>query len=103
MIERSRRVRACAVALGAVLALTTACSFGPPEPDVAGEPPNLRDILFRTADFHGQWEQTGVRDQLPRTLADGSVVPGRDYGRGFWAQQWLGLKRMIEFARKGTA
>ncbi|TFW23892.1 sterol desaturase family protein [Massilia arenosa] len=61
------------------------------------------DILFRTANFHGQWEQTGVRDQLPRTLADGSVVPGRDYGRGFWAQQWLGLKRMIEFARKGTA
>jgi len=26
-----------------------------------------------------------VRDQL--TL-------GRDYGRGFWAQQWLGLKRL---------
>ena len=41
MIERSRRVRASAVTLGAVMALTTACSFGPPEPDVAGEPPNL--------------------------------------------------------------
>jgi glucose/arabinose dehydrogenase len=41
VIERSRRVRAGAVTLGAVLALTTACSFGPPEPDVAGEPPNL--------------------------------------------------------------
>ena len=41
MIERSRRVRAGAVSLGAVLALTAACSFGPPEPDVAGEPPNL--------------------------------------------------------------
>jgi glucose/arabinose dehydrogenase len=41
VIERSRRVRAGALALGAVLALTTACSFGPPEPDVAGEPPNL--------------------------------------------------------------
>ncbi|MFI7546298.1 PQQ-dependent sugar dehydrogenase [Actinoplanes sp. NPDC049599] len=41
MIERSRRVRAGAVTLGAVLALTAACSFGPPEPDVAGEPPNL--------------------------------------------------------------
>jgi len=23
---------------------------------------------------------------------------GRDYGRGFWSQQWLGLKRMVEFA-----
>jgi glucose/arabinose dehydrogenase len=41
VIERSRRFRAGAVILGAVLALTTACSFGPPEPDVAGEPPNL--------------------------------------------------------------
>jgi glucose/arabinose dehydrogenase len=41
VIERSRRVRAGAVSLGAVLALTAACSFGPPEPDVAGEPPNL--------------------------------------------------------------
>lgn len=41
MIERSRRVRAGAVTLGAVLALTTACSFGPPDPDVAGRPPNL--------------------------------------------------------------
>jgi glucose/arabinose dehydrogenase len=41
VIERSRRVRAGAVTLGAVLALTTACSFGPPDPDVAGEPPNL--------------------------------------------------------------
>ncbi|MET8150766.1 PQQ-dependent sugar dehydrogenase [Actinoplanes sp. NPDC005259] len=27
--------------LAAVLALTTACSFGPPDPDVAGQPPNL--------------------------------------------------------------
>ncbi len=46
MIERSPRVRARAMTLGtvtlsAVLALTGACSFGPPDPDVAGEPPNL--------------------------------------------------------------
>ena len=27
--------------LAAVLALTTACAFGPPKPDVAGKPPNL--------------------------------------------------------------
>ncbi|MEU7901848.1 PQQ-dependent sugar dehydrogenase [Actinoplanes sp. NPDC049118] len=30
-----------ALTLATVLALTTACSFGPPDPDVAGEPPNL--------------------------------------------------------------
>ncbi len=30
-----------AVTLGAVLAVSTACTFGPPDPDVAGEPPNL--------------------------------------------------------------
>ena len=41
MIVRSRRVRAAAAALGAVLALTAACSFGPPGPDQQGEPPNL--------------------------------------------------------------
>ena len=46
MIERSPRARGGvatlgALILGALLALTTSCSFGPPEPDVAGEPPNL--------------------------------------------------------------
>jgi sterol desaturase/sphingolipid hydroxylase (fatty acid hydroxylase superfamily) len=53
------------------------------------------DILFRTAYFGKTFEATGVRDQLPPPQG-----AGRDYGRGFWAQQWLGLKRMIEFARK---
>ena len=48
------------------------------------------DRLFRTADFRPGFPATGVRDQLP--VADS---PGRDYGRGFWAQQWLGLRRMI--------
>jgi glucose/arabinose dehydrogenase len=38
---RNRRFRAMAVVLGAVLALTTACAFGPPGPDQEGEPPNL--------------------------------------------------------------
>jgi sterol desaturase/sphingolipid hydroxylase (fatty acid hydroxylase superfamily) len=43
------------------------------------------DMLFRTANFELRYDPTGVRDQ---------VEQGRDYGRGFWAQQWLGLKRL---------
>lgn len=59
------------------------------------------DILFGTANFAPGFAATGVRDQLPHAAADGSLRPGRDYGRGFWSQQWLGLKRMVEFARGG--
>jgi sterol desaturase/sphingolipid hydroxylase (fatty acid hydroxylase superfamily) len=58
------------------------------------------DIIFRTANFTPQFVATGIRDQLPRTGADGRMTPGREYGRGFWAQQALGLRRMIEYARK---
>jgi len=47
----------------------------------------LWDIVFRSARFDGRYEPTGIRDQLPGEGA-------RDYGRGFWAQQWLGLKRL---------
>lgn len=47
----------------------------------------LWDLLFGTARFDGRYEPTGIRDQLP---AEG----GRDYGRGFWSQQWLGLRRL---------
>ena len=43
------------------------------------------DLIFRSARFDGGLEATGVRDQLQ----------GRDYGRGFWAQQWLGLRRLL--------
>lgn len=43
------------------------------------------DMLFGTADFEPKYPATGVRDQVER---------GRDYGRGFWSQQWLGLKRL---------
>jgi sterol desaturase/sphingolipid hydroxylase (fatty acid hydroxylase superfamily) len=43
------------------------------------------DMLFRTANFQDRYDPTGVRDQ---------VEQGRDYGRGFWQQQWLGLKRL---------
>ena len=44
------------------------------------------DMLLGSADFGGRCEPTGIRDQ---------VEQGRDYGRGFWAQQWLGLKRLM--------
>jgi sterol desaturase/sphingolipid hydroxylase (fatty acid hydroxylase superfamily) len=46
------------------------------------------DLLFRTGDFSLRYEPTGIRDQLPEE-------GGRDYGRGFWTQQWLGLKRLF--------
>jgi sterol desaturase/sphingolipid hydroxylase (fatty acid hydroxylase superfamily) len=46
------------------------------------------DIVFGTADFSSPIEPTGIRDQLPDQ-------GGRDYGQGFWAQQWLGLKRLL--------
>lgn len=42
------------------------------------------DWLFRTADWRPGFVATGIRDQLD----------GRDYGRGFWAQQWLALARL---------
>ena len=44
------------------------------------------DMLFGTADFQRRYDPTGVRDQ---------VEQGRDYGRGFWAQQRLGLLRLF--------
>jgi len=44
----------------------------------------LWDLLFSTARFDQHDEPTGIRDQLQ----------GRDYGRGFWAQQRLGLQRL---------
>jgi sterol desaturase/sphingolipid hydroxylase (fatty acid hydroxylase superfamily) len=45
------------------------------------------DVLFGTADFRLCYEPTGIRDQLDEE-------GGRDYGRGFWSQQWLGLRRL---------
>lgn len=44
------------------------------------------DMLFGTADFQLRYDPTGVRDQ---------VEQGRDYGTGFWAQQWQGLGRLL--------
>jgi sterol desaturase/sphingolipid hydroxylase (fatty acid hydroxylase superfamily) len=46
------------------------------------------DQIFRTANFEHRYDPTGIRDQLPDQGA-------RDYGRGFWRQQWLGLRRMV--------
>lgn len=46
------------------------------------------DVLFGTARCDGRFEPTGIRDQLPE-------AGGRDYGRGFWAQQRLGLLRLV--------
>jgi sterol desaturase/sphingolipid hydroxylase (fatty acid hydroxylase superfamily) len=43
------------------------------------------DMLFGTANFELRYDPTGVRDQ---------VEQGRNYGQGFWSQQWLGFKRL---------
>ncbi len=47
------------------------------------------DMLFGTVNFEHRYDPTGVRDQ---------VEPGphglRNYGHGFWSQQWQGLKRL---------
>lgn len=44
------------------------------------------DMLFGTADFTLRDDPTGIRDQVEK---------GRDYGQGFWAQQWLGVLRLF--------
>ena len=70
MIKRSRRARACAATLGAVLFLTAACSFGPPDPDVAGAPPNLPTPSVSTGAEGG-----GEREIAVTVLAKGLEVP----------------------------
>jgi sterol desaturase/sphingolipid hydroxylase (fatty acid hydroxylase superfamily) len=44
------------------------------------------DVLFGTANFEQRYDPTGIRDQ---------VEAKRDYGKGFWSQQWVGLKRLF--------
>jgi sterol desaturase/sphingolipid hydroxylase (fatty acid hydroxylase superfamily) len=51
------------------------------------------DMLFGTANFEQRYDPTGIRDQL---AGEG----GRDYGRGFWRQQWLGLRRLWAVASR---
>jgi len=50
------------------------------------------DMLFGTANFEVRYDPTGIRDQ---------VEAGRDYGHGFWQQQWLGLLRLLRVPEKG--
>lgn len=56
------------------------------------------DMLFGTADFDPAVEPTGIRDQLPSPQGT-----AHDYGRGFWAQQWLGLVRLAGLGRPPAA
>jgi len=49
------------------------------------------DMLFRTGNFENRYDNTGIRDQVEPDI-DGQV---RDYGRGFWIQHWLALRRMV--------
>ena len=49
------------------------------------------DMMFRTVNFEPRYAATGIRDQVEPD-AQGRV---RDYGRGFWSQQWRGLRRMV--------
>ena len=44
------------------------------------------DMLFGTVNFEQRYDPTGVRDQVEHQ---------RDYGKGFWSQQWMGLKRLF--------
>jgi sterol desaturase/sphingolipid hydroxylase (fatty acid hydroxylase superfamily) len=43
------------------------------------------DVLFGTADWRPGFVPTGIRDQLE----------GRDYGGGFWSQQWKAIGRWL--------
>ena len=44
------------------------------------------DVIFGSADFSSKIQPTGVDDQLA----------GRDYGAGWWRQQVLGFRRLLE-------
>ncbi len=48
------------------------------------------DGLFRTADWRPGFVPTGIRDQLS----------GRNYGQGFFQQQYLGVLRLIQLFQK---
>ncbi|RGE42367.1 fatty acid hydroxylase family protein [Comamonas testosteroni] len=49
------------------------------------------DMAFGTANFDLRYDPTGIRDQV-QPNAQGQL---RDYGRGFWAQQWRAVLRLM--------
>ena len=49
------------------------------------------DMIFGTANFDLRYDPTGVRDQV-QPNAQGQL---RDYGQGFWSQQWRGILRLL--------
>lgn len=49
------------------------------------------DMVMRTANFELRYDPTGVRDQVEPD-AQGRV---RNYGQGFWSQQWRGVLRLM--------
>lgn len=53
------------------------------------------DILFKTAYYDNRFYETGIRDQVATT-----DKPARNYGTGFWQQQWLGLTRLLKVFQK---
>jgi glucose/arabinose dehydrogenase len=61
------------VSLGAVLALTAACSFGPPDPDQQGAPPNLPTPSASAS--AGTGAQEGDQEVAVTVLAKGLEVP----------------------------
>ena len=72
MIVRTRRVRATVLALAAVLGLATACSFGPPDPDQQGAPPNLPEPSVASA---GPPPPPGDQEVAITVLAKGLDIP----------------------------
>ncbi|QIL78877.1 sterol desaturase family protein [Diaphorobacter sp. HDW4A] len=63
--------------------LARGCNFGVLLP--------VWDMLFKTANFELRFDPTGIEDQVVPG-ADGKV---RNYGGGFWSQQWLGILRLV--------
>ena len=49
------------------------------------------DMLMGTANFELRYDPTGIRDQVEPD-AHGRL---RNYGKGFWSQQWLGICRLL--------
>ncbi len=52
------------------------------------------DMLFGTANFELRYDPTGIRDQV-QPNKKGQL---RDYGDGFWSQQWRGILRLLNRA-----